>query len=56
MIKIAREELRLKKLKLRVYENNVAAIRSYEYVGFKLVPDLKEYKNDKNVVFMEVIL
>lgn len=56
MLKIAREELKLKKIKLRVYENNIAAIKSYEYAGFKLIPDVKDYKNDKNVVFMEVLL
>jgi len=56
MVDLAKDELGLKKLELRVYENNTAAIKSYEHAGFKIIPGKNSIKNDKKVIFMEIIL
>ena len=56
MVEMARKELKLNKLFLRLYEENIGARISYERAGFKLVESKRDIKNDKPVIFMELNL
>lgn len=58
----AKNELKLKRLFLRLMEDNAAAEKSYENAGFKLIPDREEIvfsrieNKEKKVIFMEKML
>ncbi len=59
MVDYAKDELKLKKLFLRLFEDNGAARKSYENAGFRLVPGRKEMvfsmmdQKEKPVIFMD---
>lgn len=55
-VALARDKYHLKKLFLRLYDDNVPAYYSYLSAGFKKIDDRCEVENDRNVIFMELDL
>lgn len=55
MVKYARDELGLRRVFLRVFEDNIAAVKSYEGAGFSRIcnSDITEY--GRNMIFMEIV-
>lgn len=56
MTQYAKDYLKLNKLFLRLYKENIAAYKSYKNAGFKMIEDKTDIKNDKEVIFMEINL
>ena len=56
MVDFARRELKLKKLRLRLLEKNVAARKSYEHSGFAITEGKTDIQNSETVIFMEMVL
>lgn len=53
MVNYSKNELGLSKLFLRLYSENIPALKSYQHAGFEIVDGKTEIKNDKEVIFME---
>lgn len=56
VVRLAKEKYHLKKLFLRLYEDNIPAYRSYLSAGFKTIEDECAIENDRKVIFMELEL
>lgn len=56
VVRLAKEKYHLKKLFLRLYEDNIPAYRSYLSAGFKKIEDECAIENDRKVIFMELEL
>lgn len=56
VVRLAKEKYHLKKLFLRLYEDNIPAYRSYLSAGFKKIEDECSIENDRKVIFMELEL
>ena len=56
VVRLAKEKYHLKKLFLRLYEDNIPAYRSYLSAGFKKIEDECSIENDRRVIFMELEL
>lgn len=54
VVRLAKEKYHLKKLFLRLYEDNIPAYRSYLSAGFKKIEDECSIENDRKVIFMEL--
>lgn len=56
VVRLAKETYHLKKLFLRLYEDNIPAYRSYLSAGFKKIEDECAIENGRKVIFMELEL
>lgn len=56
MVDYSKNELKLKKLSLRLLERNIAARKSYEHAGFGIVKGKTDIQNGEVVIFMEILL
>ena len=54
MVKYAKDALELKRVFLRVFEDNLPAIRSYEAAGFLRIPGSDVTHYSRNMIFMEI--